>query len=521
MAKISQHLNKAIIYSLASLAETDTSDIIGAFKEDMSKKQLLQLGVDRINAVLLSLSGINEDPQWAHQTAVNLSHYLSRDPIQDPADSNYRAWGFAPISAAEGHEDYKGKPAYAVAVPGSTAIVVYAEVRERVLPAVSIATELTKRIAAFEEREDRLANNKDIAILKEQLVATMLKTAPIRPKQVPVMFHKGLAIFFTSSAKTAEDASGLFRSVLGTFPAQKISQEDRLEYFFKEMIVNTAPLGTDVTEVSVDDLEGLRFWPGTEAKLVDTNDGATYAIKGESLNSTTGTAYPMMSERPEVVVDAMTFTIYPMGMADVESRANAWEVKMNTKGYIQKFGPADKSTEPVNLIETRTQEYQENGHLSSGWERGVATIWLISVFLDDLLGQLVRERALIADTLGLGYTTDSEDVRRYAAKIKFLELRGAGYKARFNATLEANPELANKSNRDLDALDDEPAPESPDPDQKIYWKDDWENYGFCDNEEEFDCLVDLDEGHQRITKAEYHQLVIAASNDEGEDDGEI
>lgn len=100
----------------------------------------------------------------------------------------------------------------------------------------------------------------------------------------------------------------------------------------------------------------LRFWPGTEAKLVDTNDGATYAIKGESLNSTTGTAYPMMSERPEVVVDAMTFTIYPMGMADVESRANAWEVKMNTKGYIQKFGPADKSTEPVNLIETRTQE---------------------------------------------------------------------------------------------------------------------------------------------------------------------
>ena len=74
---------------------------------------------------------------------------------------------------------------------------------------------------------------------------------------------------------------------------------------------------------------------------------------------------------------------------------------------------------------------------------------------------------------------------------------------------------------DLDALDDEPAPESPDPDQKIYWKDDWENYGFCDNEEEFDYLVDLDEGHQRITKAEYDKLVADAGNDEGEDDGEI
>lgn len=513
MAKISQHFNKAIIYSLASLAETDTSDIIGAFKEDMSKKQLLQLGVDRINAVLLSLSGIDNDPEWAHQTAVNLSHYLSRDPIEDPADGNYRAWGFAPISAAEGHEDYKGKLAYAVAVPGSTAIMVYAEVRERVLPSVSIATELAKRIAAFEEREDRLANNKDIAILKEQLVATMLKTAPIRPKSVPVMFYKGLAIFFTSSAKTAEDASALFRSVLGTFPAQKISQEDRLEYFFKEMIVNTAPLGTDVTEIAADNLEGIRFWPGTEGKLVDTNDGATYAIKGESLNSTTGTACPMMTDRAEVVVDSMSFTFYPHGLADVESRANAWEVKMNTKGYIQKFGPTDKSTEPVNLIETRTQEYQENGHLAPGWERGVATIWIISVFLDDLLGRMVKERALVAETLGLGYTTDAEDVRRFAAKMKYLDLRGAGYMARFNATLEANPELANKSNRNLD---DEPAPESPDPDQTIYWKDDWENYGTCETDEEFDYLVDLDEGHQRITHAEY-----LAALDEGGDDGEI
>ena len=191
---------------------------------------------------------------------------------------------------------------------------------------------------------------------------------------------------------------------------------------------------------------------------------------------------------------------------------------MNTKGYIQKFGPADKSTEPVNLIETRTQEYQENGHLSSGWERGVATIWLISVFLDDLLGQLVRERALLADTLGLGYTTDSEDVRRYAAKIKFLELRGAGYKARFNATLEANPELANKSNRDLDALDDEPAPESPDPDQKIYWRDEFDNYGVSDTQEEFDYLMDLDEGHERITKAEYDDAQVEAM---GEDDDDI
>lgn len=248
MAKISQHLNKAIIFSLAPLAEVDVSEIIDAFKEDRTAKQLNALGVDRINAVLLSLSGVNNDPDWAKQTAVRLSHYLGFEPINDPADSNYRAWGFSPISAAEGDEDYNGKPAYAVAVPGSAAIMVYAEVRERVLPSVSINTELAKRVSEFERKEERAANNKDIAILKEQVVASMLKTAPIRPKQVPVLFYKGLAIFFTSSAKTAEDASGLFRKVLGTFPAQKISQQERLGLFFRELILHTSHIPADLQE---------------------------------------------------------------------------------------------------------------------------------------------------------------------------------------------------------------------------------------------------------------------------------
>lgn len=520
MAKISQHLNKAIIFSLAPLAEVDVSEIIDAFKEDRTAKQLNALGVDRINAVLLSLSGINNDPDWAKQTAVRMSHYLGSEPINDPADSNYRSWGFSPISAAEGDEDYNGKPAYAVAVPGSSAIMVYAEVRERVLPSVSINTELAKRVSEFERKEERAANNKDIAILKEQVVASMLKTAPIRPKQVPVLFYKGLAIFFTSSAKTAEDASGLFRKVLGTFPAQKISQPERLGLFFRELILHTSHIPADLPEYEHEELEHVKFLPGDEAKLVDTNDGATYTIKGESLSVTSGTAYPMLNDRIEVEVAEMSMAFYPDGAGSVETRANGWEVKLTNNGYIKKFGPLDKSTEPVNLIESRTQHYQENASgLAAGWERGIATIWIISVFLDQLLAEMVKQRALIGAELGLAYTTPEDDERHHVARYKYLALVAEGYTARFNVTLERNPELAKRREKEIE---DDQAPESPDPDQKIYWKDEWGNYGTCDTDEEFEYLLDLDEGHERITRAEYMSARDEANEEEADfDDGEI
>lgn len=516
MSKISQHLNKAIVFSLAPLAEIDVSDIIDAFKEERTLKQMNTLGVDRINAVLLSLSGINDDPAWAKETAIRLSHYLGHEPINDPADSNYRSWGFSPISAAEGDEDYNGKPAYAVAVPGSTAIMVYAEVRERVLPAVSINTELAKRVSEFERKEERAANNKDIAILKEQVVASMLKTAPIRPKQVPVLFYKGLVVFFTSSAKMAEDASGLFRKVLGTFPAQKISQEGRLLLFFREMVLNNAHIPQDLTTADQEELDHIRFLPGEEAKLVDTNDGATYTIKGESLSIMSGTAFPMLKDRFEVEIAEMGFAFYPHGAGSEETRASGWEVKMSDKGYIKKFGPLDKSTEPVNLIDRKTQHYQENATgLAAGWERGIATIWIISVFLDSLLTSMANARALLPTELGLGYSSPEEDERHFVARAKFLELRVEGYKARFNATLELNPSLAKRREKDLD---DGPAPESPDPDQKIYWRDEFDNYGVSDTQEEFDYLMDLDEGHERITKAEYDDAQVEAM---GEDDDDI
>lgn len=514
MSKISQHLNKAIIYSLAAMADNDVGEIINSFKENMTRKDLNNLGVDRINAVLLSLSGVNNtDPSWAKSTAVNLSRYLSREPIQDPADSNYRAWGFSPISAAEGDEDYNGEPAYAVAVPETTAIMVYAEVRERVLPAVSINTELAKRVSEFERKEERTANNKDIAILKEQVVAAMLKTAPIRPKQVPVLFYKGLAVFFTTSAKTAEDASSLFRKALGTFPAAKISQEGRIELFFREMILAGAGLPADLDAGDPDELELTKFVPGMDAKLVDSNDGATYIIKGEDLTCETGTAYPMVKERIEIVVAELGFHFYPHGISTVEDRANGWEVRMSNKGYIKKFGPLDKSTEAVNLIDSRTQHYQEKDTgLAAGWERGIATIWIVATFLDSMLQHMVRDRALLPQELGLAYSTDEEDPRRFAARANFLELRTAGYMSQFNATLERFPNLADKRN-----VEDDTPTESADPDQRIYWKDEWETYGYCDSQDEFDELLDLDEGHQQVTRQEYMDARQEAAEEDADE----
>ena len=89
-----------------------------------------------------------------------------------------------------------------------------------------------------------------------------------------------------------------------------------------------------------------------------------------------------------------------------------------------------------------------------------------------------------------------------------------GYKARFNATLELNPSLAKRREK---GLDDGPAPESPDPDQKIYWRDEFDNYGVSDNQEDFDYLMDLDEGHERITKAEYDEARSEAMEEDDDD----
>ena len=71
-------------------------------------------------------------------------------------------------------------------------------------------------------------------------------------------------------------------------------------------------------------------------------------------------------------------------------------------------------------------------------------------------------------------------------------------------------------------IEEDQTPESPDPDQKIYGKDEWGNYGTCDTDEEFEYLLDLDEGHERITRAEYMSARDEANEEEADfDDGEI
>lgn len=509
MAKLSQHLNKAIIYSLASLAETQVTEIIDNFKESMTQDQLHKIGVDRIKAILLSLCGLEMTPEWAKSTAVHLSHYLARQPIVDPSDGNYRTWGFTEISAAQDPDAYGDKPAYAVAVPGTSTIMIYVEMRERVLPSVSINTELTKAVSAFEKKEDRAAGPKDIAILKEQVVAKMLKTAPIRPKVIPIMFTKGLAIFFTSSAKAAEDASTLLRSVLGTFPAHPVTRESALARFFRDMIsvCNIDLDNYDVSEAPEENRAALTFLPGTEGKLIDENDGATYTIKGENLGSRTGQAFNLLDGRIEMAVAEMGFTFYPSGALEEDDRALAWEIKLNSKGHIKKFGPADKSTGPVSIMEAQTQHYMENDvGLAAGWERSIATIWIIGRCIDDLLQAMIRTGAISAYDLGLAYTDDMDDERRAPARFAFLALIGSNYKAQFNATLEAHPELGRPASERPSAGSDEDdlqgGEEGP-----FYYQDEWGDLVVLQTAEERDeAEIAYGDDITWLTQAQYDEL---------------
>ena len=86
--------------------------------------------------------------------------------------------------------------------------------------AVTVA--LIEREAAFEEKEGRMAVKKDIAMLKDEVTARMLKTAPIRRKRVPVLLAHGLCVMFTTSYKLSDDIGALLRKLFGTWPVAPI-----------------------------------------------------------------------------------------------------------------------------------------------------------------------------------------------------------------------------------------------------------------------------------------------------------
>lgn len=411
--------NKAIIYSLTGLGSVNVDDLVSELKEEMSKKDMHKLGLNKLAGALLSVSGVNEqDYDWAHLTARILSKALAHKQVHDPVAGEYRHMGFAPLPAAR-KDAYNGHTPFAMAIPSTSSILLNIEIRERVLPSVSVEVKLREKIAAFEKKEDRYATRKDVAILKEELVGVMLKTAPIRPKFIPVLLTKGMAVFFTSSVKSSEDGCNLLRSALGTFPAVPVFASGKLQAFFKDMLTNDWAFPLE--EMDDDALNGIIFHPCEDTRIEDLDDESVVTIKNENLITEGCTCRERLTNLASPVVRELTFIHYPMGATDdVGATAARMVVKMSDSGIIKKFAPAENAESSDDF------QLQATNMADEDWMAALTTVWLADKRLCELLRHMAQAGAVERYDLGLGWRGDL-DTDKLEAIDNYIHLRRVGY----------------------------------------------------------------------------------------------
>lgn len=203
---------------------------------------------------LLNTPNMNEID--IHEFAAGkVSDRLAKYEVNDPI--GYKTMGFAPYSDETG-----GK--FAMGIPGTKAIVLQAEKRERVLPGISVRNEVTKRMAAWREKEIEgwEPTRKDWAQLKDDVEAEMLKTAPIRPTRYNVIICVPYVFVFTTSAKISEEVNAIIRAAFGTWPVQYTLVSDFTLRQTMAKIVRgdvDGAKGDDFVHVKHDDGDDVKF----------------------------------------------------------------------------------------------------------------------------------------------------------------------------------------------------------------------------------------------------------------------
>jgi len=99
--------------------------------------------------------------------------------------------------------------------------------QERILPATVVRETLDERVSEIEVAEDRKVSNKEKKELKEAIEFELLPRAFTRTQKVDAWLDSkgGWLVVNTSSAKRAEDVSGLLRKCLGSFAVSLPSTE--------------------------------------------------------------------------------------------------------------------------------------------------------------------------------------------------------------------------------------------------------------------------------------------------------
>ena len=406
---MSKLFDKAIIYSMAGITRNTAQDVASALAEDLTPAQVNTFNPDAVSTALNVLGMPLHNGEVAVNVAIILNKVLATKPAADPGEGLWRSFGFTqPIPVDE--EIYGDNPAMAVGIAGVGAVLLCVEIRERVLPSASINDALIERVASFEEKEGRLAVKKDIAMLKDEITARMLKTAPIRRKRVPVLLAHGLCVMFTTSYKLSDDIGALLRKLFGTWPVTPVFT-DSLNPWMRGLIYDKK---LPLDEMNDDQLAELRFYPGENAKLRDRDDDAVITIKDETLTLEGSTAQLLVDRA--IAVEEMSITFYPKGALE-DNASNRINLKVHKSGILKKFELAGLTAADLDGVMDRMSgaEGPQDNELSL---RPMASLFIITKELKTLLDEMIKAGALLPEYAGYGFVGEDEQLAALEDQIK-------------------------------------------------------------------------------------------------------
>lgn len=178
----------------------------------------------------------------AHQRHLNDADALAEDlaglPEGDPTGSQWRKMGFG-IPCPSMSEDLVWSG------PNCNLFTLFTS--ERQLTGATIREHVLKRVVSLEEKESRKLYRKEIAQIKDDVVATLLPKAFVKHSFTRMLVIGDLLIVDASSAKKAEDALDCLRVAIGSLSVAPVRTQQPLSTLLRDRVQATSSLARDNT----------------------------------------------------------------------------------------------------------------------------------------------------------------------------------------------------------------------------------------------------------------------------------
>lgn len=318
----------------------------------------------------------------------HLHRQLSDRPAIDPDNGQWRTWGFVAPFPGQPEDIYVSNPleiegeyqqALAVNVHETSTIVLCVEKRERVLPSSAINDKLFDRAKEFKEREDRELTRKDYAVLKDEVTAALLKTAPVRRSRIYVAFRDRDLFVFTGSQKAAEDVTAVIRSAFSSLPTiPAFNNEVVVQQFFKKVLQHDDEV---FEKVEADGSVKLR-----------NEEGEVITVKDGDLDDS---RYGDLLKQGFVPVElALLIHINKPGMRLIQ-------VKMNQKGDVKSISTSSEADE------NEFEDMYERGE--AGFQTKMAELWVFNRVLGEFI-DVTKRHGLTLDRDELDDTETGDEL---------------------------------------------------------------------------------------------------------------